>query len=161
MLSSKACLKAPRQTLSSGIFQMPGVITQLSPADQRPSPEAPTLRISIMRRPQVASSVEMMCLSDLLSSCNVTLIHPRVSIAALLPQRRATTSFRQTDLILSIRENNPSILTIQNNNNASCERQDKHRWLEFPFDRCVTAWSFMEYVAAPFIIVSQFRSAES
>ena len=90
MSSSKDCLKsinfAYGQKLSSGVLQMPGVITQLSPTDQWSSPEAPALQVSIMRRLQMASSPWMICLPDLLSSFNVTRIHPRASIEALLPR---------------------------------------------------------------------------
>jgi hypothetical protein len=97
MFSSKDCLKginfALGQKLSYGVLQMPKVITQLSSTDQWSPPW-------------------MICLLALPSSFNVTRIHPRASKEALISQRSATISLRQTDLILRIRENNPSILII-------------------------------------------------
>jgi hypothetical protein len=115
MLSPEDCLKsvnfAPGQKLAAGMLRMPGVITQLSPADQWPSPEVPTLQVSVIHPLQRVSSPGMICLPDLLSSFNVTCIHPRAPIETLLPQR--STSFCQTDVILSTGENNTSILTIK------------------------------------------------
>jgi len=118
MLSSKDCLKsinfAPGQKLSSGILQMPGVITQLSPTDQWPSPEAPALQISVMRPLQMASSPGMICLPDLLSSFNVTRIHPRASIEALLLQRSAITSFDHVAIVILIHSDESAVTSNMN-----------------------------------------------
>ena len=83
MLSSEDCIKSVNfalgQKLSSGMLQMPGVSTHISPTDQWPSPEVPALQVSVIRPLQMASSPGIKCIPDLLLSFNVTCIHSKVS----------------------------------------------------------------------------------
>ncbi len=99
---NRSAISAPGQKRTSGLLQMPGFVSQLSPTEteQSPFPEMPAWPAG-MTRPldRQASPSATGQLPELIASPGVTRNLPAVQTGPLLPRRTTTTALRQPVVI--------------------------------------------------------------